>query len=32
MTDIIPLEVSMKEQIKVYMMQGILWIWVIIND
>ena len=32
MTDIIPLEVSMKEQIKVYMMQGILWIWVIINE
>ena len=32
MTDIIPLEVPMKEQIKVYMMQGILWIWVIINE
>ena len=32
MTDIIPLEVSMKNQIKVYIMQGMLWIWVIIND
>ena len=32
MTDIIPLEVSMKNQIKVYIIQGMLWIWVMIND
>ena len=32
MTDIIPLEVPIKEQMKVYIMQGMLWVWVIMND
>ena len=30
MTDIIPLEVPIREQIKVYIMQGMLWlIWMV---
>ena len=32
MKDIIPLEIPLKEQMKIYIMQGILWIWVIINE
>ena len=32
MTDIIPLEIPIKKQMKLYIMQGILWLWVIIND